>query len=63
MCCCAKIVISEIYSKIAYNAVLETRPSIVHFSGFEIGKKHTQVLVGSWLSMFLYNHFPTLLFL
>jgi len=36
--------ISEIYSKIGQNDVVQARPAVVHFAGFEVNKTHTQKL-------------------
>ena len=40
--CC--FYISEIYSKVAKNAVVEAEPSVLHFGGFELGVTQTQVI-------------------
>ena len=37
-------IFSEIYSKIGQNDVVQARPSVVHFAGFEVNKTHTQKL-------------------
>ena len=34
----------EIYSKIGQNDIVQARPSVVHFAGFEVNKTHTQKL-------------------
>lgn len=32
---------SEIYTKIAQNSLVLAKPSVIHFGGFEVDKKHT----------------------
>ena len=36
--------VSEIYSTVAQNSVVQARPSVLHFGGFEVGKTHTATL-------------------
>ena len=36
--------LSEIYSKIAQNSVVQARPAAVHFAGFDLGKPQRQIL-------------------
>lgn len=36
---------TEIYSKVAQNELLQTKPSVVHFAGFKVGEKQTKVVV------------------
>jgi hypothetical protein len=31
----------EIYTKIAQNSMVLAKPSVIHFGGFEVDKKHT----------------------
>ena len=42
---------AEIYSKVGKNAILQAKPSVIHFSGFELGKKITRTLVSFMLSL------------
>lgn len=35
----------EIFSKIQRNGILQTKPSVIHFDGYEVGKVHQQTLV------------------
>ena len=43
--CTSTLSFSEIYAKIGQNSVLKTKPTVVHFAGFQVGKKQTQILV------------------
>ncbi len=42
--CVNGISISEIFSKVAQNAVIQAQPSVLHFGGFEPGQKVKKVL-------------------
>lgn len=35
---------AEIYTKIAQNSMVLAKPSVIHFGGFEVDKKHTMAL-------------------
>lgn len=35
---------SKIYTKVALNSVVQARPAVVHFGGFELGKTHRQIV-------------------
>ena len=35
----------EIYAKVGQNSILQARPSVVHFAGFQVGEKIAQTLV------------------
>ncbi|KAK2561244.1 Cilia- and flagella-associated protein 221 [Acropora cervicornis] len=35
---------TKIYAKVGQNAILQARPSVVHFSGFHVGNKITRIL-------------------
>ena len=47
MCVCYKytVLCVEIFSKIQRNGILQTKPSVIHFDGYEVGKIHQQTLV------------------
>ena len=36
--------VSEIYSKIAQNSIVQATPAVVHFAGFDLGKPQRQIL-------------------
>ena len=42
--------LSEIYSKVAQNTVVQARPAVIHFGGFELGKTMKQKLFVSNVS-------------
>ena len=37
----------EIYAKVGQNSILQARPSVVHFTGFQVGEKFTRSLVST----------------
>lgn len=37
----------EIYAKVGQNSILQARPSVVHFAGFQVGEKITRTLVSA----------------
>lgn len=43
--CSHFICLTEIFAKLKNNSLIQAEPSEVHFSGFELGKDHKQVLV------------------
>lgn len=36
---------AEIYAKVGQNSILQAKPSVVHFNGFQVGEKITKTLV------------------
>jgi len=36
---------AEIYAKVGQNSILQAKPSVVHFSGFQVGERITKTLV------------------
>jgi len=36
--------VTEIYSKVAQNSIVQARPAVIHFSGFDLNKVHKVVL-------------------
>ena len=45
-------VFAEIYAKVGQNSILQVKPSVVHFNGFQVGEKITKTLVSV---MFYFN--------
>ena len=47
VCVCYKctMLYTEIFSTIQRNGILQTKPSVIHFDGYEVGKVHQQTLV------------------
>ena len=43
---------AEIYAKVGQNSILQVKPSVVHFNGFQVGEKITKTLVSV---MFYFN--------
>lgn len=43
----------EIYAKVGQNSILQARPSVVHFTGFQVGEKFTRILVSTlfWICL------------
>ena len=47
VCICLSVcVLTEIFSSSQRNCILQTKPSIIHFDGYQIGQVHQQILVG-----------------
>ena len=42
---CTTFVYAEIFSKTQRNGILQTKPGVIHFSGYEVGKVQQQTLV------------------
>lgn len=38
---------AEIYAKVGQNSILQAKPSVVHFAGFQVGEKITKILVSA----------------
>lgn len=36
---------AEIYAKVGQNSILQAKPSVVHFNGFQVGEKIIKTLV------------------
>ena len=43
---------AEIYAKVGQNSILQAKPSVIHFNGFQVGEKITKTLVSV---MFYFN--------
>ena len=39
---------AEIYAKVGQNSILQAKPSVIHFSGFQVGEKITRTLVSAF---------------
>lgn len=46
--CNSGLCFAEIYAKVGQNSILQAKPSVIHFSGFQVGEKITRTLVSAF---------------
>lgn len=42
-----RLCFAEIYAKVGQNSILQAKPSVIHFTGFQVGEKITRTLVSA----------------